>query len=288
MRNEWSGTLIVVFQQAEERGTGAQAMVDGGLYDKIPVPDIVLGQHVMPFKSGTIGSKSKVIMGACDSYKITMFGRGGHGAVPHTTIDPVLMASNLVVRLQNIVSREVDVINDSAVVTVGSIHGGFAENIIPASVEIGVDIRTVDTATRDRVIDSIWRKTRAEALASGAEKEPTMVQTRTFPLTYNEPTDEERIDAAFQQRFSSRYRRLSSSIPMSEDVAILATSQNKPCVFWHIGGVEPSLWDECEKEGTVSARIPSNHSDRFAPAIHPTLETGIDALCIAALTYLKK
>ena len=154
--SSWNGTLILVFQPEEERGTGAQSMVDRGLYDKVPVPDYVLGQHLMCLKAGKVGSKVGTIMAAADSYKITLFGRGGHGSMPHRAIDPV----------QNIVSREVDP-SDVAVVTIGSLQVGNAENIIADKAELGIDIRSINQNTRNRIITSIKRMVHAEYISSG-------------------------------------------------------------------------------------------------------------------------
>ncbi|GKT96435.1 LOW QUALITY PROTEIN: metal-dependent amidase/aminoacylase/carboxypeptidase [Colletotrichum tofieldiae] len=148
LKQEWSGTLIVLFQPAEERGTGAKAMIDDGLYDKhkIPVPDFVLGQHVMAMRAGSVGSKTGTIMAGADSMKITLSGLGGHGSQPHRTVDPAVMAAHVVVRLQSIVSREINP-SDISVITVGSLHAGQTENVIADSAEIGLDIRSVRPET---------------------------------------------------------------------------------------------------------------------------------------------
>lgn len=284
---QWRGTLILVFQPEEERGTGAQAMVDGGLYDKVPVPDFVLGQHVMSGKAGTVGSKVGTIMAAADSYKITLFGRGGHGSMPHMAIDPVLMASNLIVRLQNIVSREVDP-SDMAVVTVGSLHIGQAENIISDHAEIGIDIRSIRKATRTKIISSIERMVKAEFIASGATKEPTIVRTRTYPATENDKSLAEKLASSFETYFGNAFNNDTPRVNASEDVSILASSQGKPYVFWFWGGTDDALWDENERAETLYENVPGNHSPFFAPVIQPTLKTGVDAMCVAALTFLRK
>jgi amidohydrolase len=287
IKDQWSGTLVLVFQPEEERGTGAQAMVKGGLYDKVPIPDLVLGQHVMALRAGKVGSKVGTIMAAADSYKITLFGRGGHGSMPHMTIDPTIMATNLILRLQNIVSREVDP-SDMAVVTVGSLHIGHAENIISDRAEIGLDIRSIKKATRDKMIASIKRMIKAEHLASGATKEPTIEQTRTFPATDNDAELAAKLASSFSDHFGDAFDADTPRVNASEDVSILATSQGKPYVFWFWGGTDPKLWDENEKAGTMYENIPGNHSPFFAPVIQPTLKTGVETLCVAALTFLRK
>ncbi|KAF2441899.1 putative amidohydrolase [Karstenula rhodostoma CBS 690.94] len=291
LRSSWSGTLIVLFQPAEERGTGAQAMVDDGLYDKnkhnIPVPDYVLGQHVMALPAGKVGSRRGTIMAAADSFKVTVFGRGGHGSMPHRTIDPVMMASNIVVRLQNIVSRETDP-SDMAVVTVGYLRGGHTENIIVDHAELGIDIRSINTATRERIIASLKRIIHAEYIASGAEKEPTIEETRFFPQTYNDEDMEGKLASSFGDFFGDAFDPQIARTNASEDVSILASSQGKPSLFWFFGGVEPEFYAQKEREGRLIEDIPQNHSSGFAPVIQPTLKTGVDALCVAALTFLAR
>ncbi|KAF7550230.1 hypothetical protein G7Z17_g5872 [Cylindrodendrum hubeiense] len=287
LKASWSGTLVLVFQPAEERGTGAKAMVDDGLYDKVPVPDYVLGQHLMPLRAGTVGCRPGVIMASADSFKVTLYGRGGHGSAPHRTVDPVIMASNLVVRLQNIVSREIDP-NEMAVVTVGSLQAGHAENIIVDHAELGLDIRTLTPAVHKQILASITRMVKAEYIASGAKKEPVIIETRHFPVTDNDVDMAASLATSFTDHFGDSFDPDTPRVNVSEDVSILASSQGKPSLFWFFGGVEPTLWDEKVAAGTVQEDIPSNHSARFAPAIHPTMRTGMDALCVGALTFFRK
>lgn len=156
VKEKWAGTLVVVFQPNEERGKGASAMVDGGLYEKVPEPDIVLAQHVMPLRTGKIAVKAGTMVAAADSFEVTVFGRGGHGSMPQLCIDPVVLAAHIVVRLQGIVAREVDP-QDSAVVTVGSLQAGQTENVIADHAILKVDVRTQNTETRDKVIKAIRR-----------------------------------------------------------------------------------------------------------------------------------
>ena len=287
LRGSWSGTLLLVFQPAEERGTGARDMVNDGLYDKVPVPDYVLGQHLMPMRAGTVGCRPGTIMASADSFKVTLYGRGGHGSQPHRTVDPVVMASNLVVRLQNIVSREVDP-SEMAVVTVGSLQAGHTENIIVDHAELGLDIRTVTPSVRDHVIAAIERMVKAEAIASGAKKEPVVVETRHFPATDNDAAMAASLATSFADHFGDSFDPDIPRVNVSEDVSILATSQGRPNLFWFFGGVDQALWDEKVAAGKVQDEIPSNHSALFAPAMHPTMRTGIDALCLGALTFLGK
>ncbi|GKT42670.1 hippurate hydrolase [Colletotrichum spaethianum] len=288
LKQEWSGTLIVLFQPAEERGTGAKAMVDDGLYDKhqIPVPDFVLGQHVMAMRAGSVGSKTGTIMAGADSMKITLSGLGGHGSQPHRTVDPAVMAAHVVVRLQSIVSREINP-SDISVITVGSLHAGQTENVIADSAEIGLDIRSVRPETREKLLASIQRVVKAECEASGATAAPVFKMTRHLPVTVNDESMTTTLATSFKEHFGNDFDANITATTISEDFSVLATSQGKPCAFWHWGGIETGLWDEKLGEGRLD-EIPANHTARFAPVIQPTLRTGIDALCIGALTFFKK
>ena len=285
LRERWQGTLVVLFQPNEERGAGAKAMVDGGLYDKVPVPDVVLGQHVVAKRAGGVSSKVGLIMAASDSLRVKLFGRGGHASMPHKTVDPVLIAANIVVRLQGIVSREVDP-NDMVVVTVGSLQAGQTENIIADSAELRVNIRTIDRATRDRVLTSIRRMVRAECEASGASQDPEFEEISCFPASINDETVTKRLATSFAAFFGDSFDPETPRINFSEDYSILGTSQNRPCSFWFFGGTDGKAWDEAEKKGTVDQDIPVNHSPFFAPVMQPTMQSGVDALTLAALTFL--
>lgn len=283
-QESWRGTLIALFQPAEERGAGARAMVADGLYDKVPVPDIVLGAHLMPYRAGAVGTKVGLMASAADSFKITVFGRGGHASQPHRTIDPVVMAAHIVVRLQTIVSREVGP-DDTAVVTVGSVQAGMTENIIADKAEVKVNVRTINKETRERVLASVRRIVKAECEASGATQEPTFEPTSWYPFTMNDEEATRPIDEVFAQAFDS-YDPDVARLHGSEDFSILATSQNKPASFWVYGGVGHGKWDAAEKKGRLLEDIPINHSPFFAPVIQPTLQTAVDSYALAALRFL--
>ncbi|KAJ6023392.1 uncharacterized protein N7446_013752 [Penicillium canescens] len=286
-QDSWSGTLIVLFQPNEERGGGAQAMVDDGLYSKIPMPDYVFGQHVMRMRAGAVGSRPGTIMAAADSFKITLFGRGGHGSQPHHTVDPVLLAAHVVVRLQGIVSREVDP-SDLGVVTVGSLQAGQTENVISDRAEIGIDFRTVKLETRQKILSAIQRIVEAECAASGSPKPPVITPTRRFPPTTNDQNAALQLAASFGDHFGEAFDGDTPRTNVSEDFSTLGTSQGLPCSFWLFGGIDPVLWDKAQADEALMAEIPGNHSALFAPVIQPTMKTGVDALCLAALTFLRK
>lgn len=284
-KDAWKGTLILVFQPAEERGCGAQAMVDDGLYDKVPVPDVVLGQHVMPLRAGKIGSRVGIMMAGADSMKVTMYGRGGHASMPNRTIDPVVMAAATVMRLQTVVSREVDP-SGMAVVTVGSLQAGQTENVIADRAELKVNVRTIDGETREKVIGSIKRIVKAESDASGAEQAPVIEKSSSFPPTVNDGEVTKTLQAAFSGYFGEDFDSELPRVNGSEDYSILGTSVGKPCSFWMIGGTDPEVWDEAERKGRIIEDIPVNHSPFFAPVMKPTIQVGTDAMALAAMTFL--
>jgi len=193
------------------------------------------------------------------------------------------MAAHVVVRLQTIVSRELNP-SDIAVLTVGSLQAGQTENIIADSAEIGVDIRSVRPETREKLLASIKRIVKAECEASGATVPPVFRMTRHLPNTFNDEAMTRTLAKSFSAYFGDNFDPDIPTTTIAEDFSILATSQGRPCAFWHWGGVEEGLWAEKLEEGKTE-EIPANHTARFAPAIQPTLRTGIDALCVAALTF---
>ena len=287
IRDSWSGTLVVLFQPNEERGGGAKAMVDDGLYERVPVPDVVLGQHVMPQRAGRALVREGTMMAAADSFKVTLFGRGGHGSMPQQCIDPVVLASHVVLRLQGIVSREVDPA-EPAVVTVGSLQAGETENVIADRAVLRLNVRSQSEGTRAEILGSIKRIVKAECDASGCTKEPLIEETTRFPMTINDAEVTRNVKQSLGAFFQDDFDPDSRTSNASEDVSVLATSVNKPCCFWFFGGIEEKKWDKAEKEGRLMKDIPTNHSAYFAPVIQPTLKVGINALCVSALTFLSK
>jgi amidohydrolase len=284
-RDQWSGTLIVLFQPAEEHGGGAQAMVDDGLYNKIPKPDVVLGQHVGPLPAGMLGGHSGAAMAAADGIDVTMFGRGGHGSRPETTVDPVVMAAMTVVQLQTIVSREVAG-NEPAVVTVGYLTVGSKSNVIASEAKMGLSVRTFSEETRARVIASIERIVRAQAQAAGADAEPLIEFAESYPVTVNDPIAFERTTAAFAAEFGEKRIFDPGAVSGSEDVGNLAAAASAPLVYWILGGADPETVARAYAAGTADRDIPSNHSPHFAPLAQPTINTGVQALVVAAREWL--
>ena len=294
-RKEWRGTLVVLFQPNEERAGGAKAMIADGLYDPAkhacPVPDVVLGQHVMPGPSGYVGTRVGSYASAADSFRVTVYGRGGHASQPHRTVDPVVLAAHIVVRLQTVVSREVDP-REAAVVTVGSVQAGMTENIIASEATLKINVRTVTPATRDKVLAAIKRIVKAECDASGATKEALWVSTSSFPFTINDKNVTERLAKSFTKQFGDNHDGESQPLGGSEDFAILATeapNQNGgkgvPYSYWTFGGTDPVKFKKAAEKNNLES-IPINHSAYFAPVIQPTMSTGVDAAVVAALTFL--
>ncbi|KAJ5594919.1 Amidohydrolase [Penicillium hispanicum] len=284
-RQHWSGTLICVFQPSEEHLDGAQAMLDDGLYDKIPKPDLVLAQHVMRMRAGTVNLRPGRLLTAADAFDVRVFGRGGHGSAPQTTIDPIVIGAAIVMRLQTIVSREV-VPGETAVVSCGSINAGHTPNVIPDHLDLQISVRTFAPEVRKRVCAAIHRIIEAECEAGGAVKKPKITLTYSTPATVN---DEKTVGALlenFQAYFQDDFVEAEPS-SASEDFSLLATAAGSPYAMWTFGGIDEKTWDDAVRKGTVD-ELPSNHSPFFAPAIQPTLRTGVDALALGALTFLRR
>lgn len=284
-RGDWSGTLVALFQPAEEHGGGAQVMVDEGLYERVPAPDVVLGQHVVPYPAGMVGAHPGAAMAAVDTMEVTLHGRGGHGSRPETTIDPVVMAAATVMRLQTVVSREISP-QDTAVVTVGSLHAGTKNNIIAAEATMGISVRSFNEEVRQRVLDGVHRVIAAESQASGAPKAPDLEWGERYPVTVNDPESTERVNAAFAAEFGADRVLHPGALSGSEDVGNLATAAGAPLVYWMLGGADPETVLTAMAAGTVDADIPTNHSPFFAPLPQPTIDTGVRALVVAAREWL--
>ncbi len=285
-RSTWSGTVLAVCQPAEEIGSGAEAMVADGLFERFGRPDVVLGQHVAPIPAGVLGLRAGPTFAAADSVRIRLHGRGGHGARPEAAVDPVVMAASVVLRLQTIASRETAA-TDMVVVTVGALHAGTVANIIPDSAELLLSIRTYDQDVRARTHAAVERIVNAEAAAAGAPKPPEVTIESSFPPVVNDPAAVERTSAA-----------LASVVPFvvdpgpvtaSEDVGVLATAAGAPLVYWLLGGADPDAFAGATSIDDIRARVaaqPANHSPLFAPIISPTLDLGTAALTAAARAWL--
>jgi hippurate hydrolase len=283
-REAWHGTLMAVFQPGEETAEGAQAMIDDGLFDRFPKPAVVLGQHVMVGPAGAVAGRTGAITSAAHSLQIRLFGRGAHGSMPQASIDPVVMAAATVMRLQTIVSREVAAA-EAAVVTVGSLQAGTKENVIPDEAVIKLNVRTFDPGVRKRVLVAIERIVNAEAAASGAPRSPEITLLDRYPLNVNDSEPNARVVDAFRRHFPADRVRPTEPAPASEDFGSFGTEWHVPSVFWFVGGTEPDRYARAKEAGRLN-ELPVNHSPLFAPVIHPTLETGVEALVMAARAWL--
>lgn len=283
-RSAWRGTVMAVFQPGEEIGLGARAMIEDGLVERFPRPDVILGQHVSPLPAGRIGHRSGVFYSAADSWEITLFGRGAHGSTPERSIDPVVMAAATVLRLQTIVAREIGM-NAQATVTVGAIQAGVMENVIPDKAVLRLNVRTFDPAVRDRVLASVRRIVEAEAAASGSPKPPLFTPISDFPLMRNDDEATRRVARAFERWYGPGRAEEVPPRSASEDFGRFAAAWKVPSTFWIVGGTDPEAYRAAEEAGTL-ADLPSNHSPSYAPVLDPTLRVGVEALVAAAGAWL--
>ncbi len=280
----WHGTLVTVFQPAEEAGDGARGMVDDGLADLIPTPDVALAQHVGPLSAGQVATGAGPMLSAADNLRITLYGRGGHGSMPQATVDPVVLAATIVLRLQTIVARELPP-GEPAVLTVGSLQAGATANIIPDTATLLLNLRSYSEATRSAMLDAIGRIVTAECAASRCPRDPQVEHYVSMPLLDNDAATTARVADAFTGFFGARAQQLSPR-PASEDFGEIPTALGVPYTYWFIGGSDPDAYRAAELAGRVNEDIPVNHSPNFAPVIQPTLDTGTQALITAALVWL--
>jgi hippurate hydrolase len=285
-RDAWRGTLMAVFQPGEETAQGARAMIKDGLFTRFPKPDVVLGQHVMVGPAGTVAGSAGPITSAADSLQIRVFGRGAHGSMPQASIDPIVMAAAIVLRLQTIVSREVAA-TDAAVVTVGVLQAGTKENVIPDEAVIKLNVRTFDEAVRKHVLAAIERIVNAEAQASGAPRPPEITPLDSYPLNVNNKQASDHVAQALRNHFPPDCVRHTGPAPASEDFGCFGTEWNAPSVYWFVGGTDPAIYAKAKAAGRIND-LPVNHSPLFAPVIHPTLQTGVEAMVAGALAWLAK
>ena len=282
-KEAWKGTLICLFQPNEERAGGAQAMVDDGLYQKVPKPDIVLGQHVYPIRAGSVSILNGAMLTAASSLNVRIFGKGGHGSEPQSCIDPIMIAAYVLVRLQSIVSREMDP-QEPTVVTCGSIQAGSAANVIPDHVDLKLNVRNYNEALHEKVLEKIKKIVQSECEVSQSPKPPEIEITNQFPPTVNDDKLVEAIRATFEGVFKEKLVD-EPRWTASEDFSVLATAVGAPYAYWSFGGIDAKRYDDAFKLGKQS-QLSRNHSSGFAPAIEPTIRTGIDAMAAAALTFL--
>lgn len=289
-KTDWSGTLVMILQPAEEIGAGAKAMLDDGLYTRFPKPSVAIAFHdSASFPAGTIAYASGWVLANVDSVDITVKGVGGHGAYPQATKDPIVIASRIVGTLQTLVSREVDP-QDAAVVTVGSFHAGAKHNIISDEAKLQLTVRSFSDETRKLLLDGIKRIARAEAMAAGLPEELMPVVTirehEFTPATFNTEGVTGRIATLFTSRFGGDRVVKGPPVMGGEDFSRfwLADKSIESFIFW-VGGVPKDQWDKAQR-GEMS--LPSLHSPFWAPDAELTISTATEAMTAAALEILKK
>ncbi|HZF74196.1 MAG TPA: amidohydrolase [Gemmatimonadaceae bacterium] len=290
LKDRWQGTLVMIGQPAEEKGSGARKMLADGLFTRFPKPDFCLALHVKAdLPAGSLGTVEGYALGNVDSVDVTIRGVGGHGAWPHKTKDPVVLAAETVLALQTIVSREIAP-GEPAVVTVGSIHGGTKHNIIPDEVLLQLTLRSYTDDVREQTIAAIKRMTRGLAQAAGVPDDRlpivTLKDQEFTPATYNDPALTRRLDGAFRSLFGETNAQRVKPVMGGEDFSEYGRTPDKIpiCLFW-LGAVKPELVQESEKTGKT---LPSLHSSQFAPLPEPTIKTGVIAMTAAVLELAGK
>ncbi len=274
--------MVYIGQPAEEKGMGAMQMLDDGLFEKFPKPDYAMAMHVdATLAAGRIGYRAGYALANVDSVDIKLHGRGGHGAAPHTTIDPIVQAARLVLDLQTIVSREIKP-TEPAVVTVGSIHGGTKHNIIGGECHLQLTVRSYTDEVRQHLLEAIRRKALASAASSGAP-EPTITVTEGTPAMFNDAKLVERIVPVFQSLLGDECVVQSEQSMGGEDFSRYGLA-GVPIFMFRLGSVEEQRLAGYKRIGQSP---PSLHSPVYYPDAEPTLTTGIAAMASAALELLQ-
>jgi hippurate hydrolase len=284
-RDRWSGTVVLVAQPAEESGNGALNMIRDSFLTRFPRPDYCLGVHDhAQGLAGTLLWRSGFMAANVDSVDVTIFGRGGHGSRPESTVDPIVIAARTVVALQTIVARENSPF-DPAVVTVGSIHGGTRRNVIPDDVKLEITVRSYKDEVRQRLLAAIARIAKAEAAAAAAPREPDVKVVESGSATYNDPALTERLVKAFTAAFGPEKVLETTPVMGGEDFGEFCKAAKSPSFMFWVGGVPAARWAEVEGD---TSKLPSLHSALWAPDPEPTVKAGAAAFTLGALELLGK
>lgn len=272
-KNAWKGTYIGVFQPGEETAQGAKDLVENGITSMIAKPDVYLGQHVLgAIPAGTVGIRSGAFLTTAASIRVHIFGKGSHGSMPELSVDPVVVASSIVLKLQTIVSRELAA-KDYAIVTVGALNAGSKSNIIPDDAELLINTRTYSEDTQKFVHNAIERIVRGECELARCPKEPEFTYYDCYPLTNNDQNASLRVRKAFDEYFGEDSVDISRA-SASEDFSIVANAFKTPYAYWGLGGFADMQ------------NAPGNHNPAFAPDLQPTLNRGLEAAVVAACAWL--
>lgn len=287
-RDQWSGTLVMIGQPAEEIGSGARAMLADGLYERFPKPDYAIAFHdSADLAAGVLGGTPGYTMASVDSVDVVVHGQGGHGAAPHTTKDPIVLASAIVGKLQTIVSREQDP-TDPAVVTVGSFRAGSTHNIIPDEARLQITVRSYSDETRNRILQAIGRVAKGEAIASGIAEDqlPEVSWNEAYTRsTYNTPELAESVLAGFRDRFGSDRVKVLKPAMVGEDFGefYLTAPETTQSMLFRVGGVPADVFAAAEREGRP---LPSLHSPFWAPDAEAVIGTAAEAMTSTAMGLL--
>lgn len=272
-KDAWRGTYIGVFQPGEETAQGAKYLVENGITSMIAKPDVYLGQHVLgAIPAGTVGIRSGAFLTTAASIRVHIFGKGSHGSMPELSVDPVVVASSIVLKLQTIVSRELAA-KDYAIVTVGALNAGSKSNIIPDDAELLINTRTYSEDTQKFVHNAIERIVRGECELARCPKKPEFTYYDRYPLTNNDKNASLRVRKAFDEYFGEDSVNISRA-SASEDFSIVANAFNTPYAYWGLGGFEDMK------------NAPGNHNPAFAPDLQPTLNRGLESAVVAACAWL--
>ncbi|MFN0010704.1 MAG: amidohydrolase [Phycisphaerales bacterium] len=288
-KSEWKGTVLFVGQPAEEVVAGARAMVADGLYTRFPKPDYCIGVHVtntMP--AGQIGVVSGPAYAASSSVDVTFYGRGGHGAMPHRAVDPIVIAARAVSTLQTLVSRETNPL-DSAVVTVGTFHAGTKRNIIPDEAKIELTVRSYKPEVHQALLAGIARIAKAEAAAAGAPREPAVLvrENEGTEATVNDPALSARLSAALKRGLGDAAVQPTEPMMGSEDFGVFGKVAGAPGVQLRIGVIEPGVFARAKEAGRLLL-LPGMHSPQFAPDKERTIRAATAAMTLSAMEVLGK
>ena len=283
-RDRWRGTLMMVGQPAEEMGGGARKMLAAGLFTKFPKPDFAIAFHDdAEMAAGQIAGVPGYALANVDSVDVTIYGKGGHGAYPHRTVDPIVIAARTVVALQTIVGRENNPL-DPAVVTVGSIHGGTKHNVIPDEVKLQLTVRSYKDDVRKHLLEAIARIAKGEAAAAGAPREPKIEIVDGTPAVYNDPALTKRLSAMLARSLGAARVEERGPVMGAEDFSEYGRAGVPSAILW-VGAVERKKYDAAKASG---ATLPSLHSSEFAPDPEPTIKAGVTAMTLSALELLGK
>jgi len=272
-KSEWHGTLVLIAQPAEELGLGAKYMIADGLFTRFPKPDVGVALHTTNgLPAGKVGFTAEYAASNADTVNITIYGKGGHGASPESTVDPIVIAARMILALQTIVSREIKP-GDPAVITVGYIQGGTKNNIIPDEVHLGLTVRSYTPEVRKHLLAAIERVAKAEAQAADAPKAPRVQVAESTDALYNDPKLAERLSQALVQALGAGRVEKAPPIMASEDYSYFVEAGLPSFYFW-LGVADPEKFKEAKSSGT---HLPSNHSPFFAPDMEPSLKTAIES-----------